>query len=163
MVLEGVVRSACLNAAAGVWKIIYLKCFFTVSEMTCSRIFQLLFILSIPKIETLITWLFLPVFILFRWKQTLGTAVPSRLGLDLAGERILRCRRRGKLPGGGPQAERIPGRDIFHRLVLLCLFLFEWRPFPVCHIRPPGLDGAEHWVHTQDETASICLPLQLRS
>lgn len=149
-------------------KKIDLKCFSTVSVMTCSpRIVQLLFILSIPKFETLITWLFLPLFFIyffsFRWKQTLGTAVPSRLGLDLAGERILRCRRGGKLPGGSPQAERIPGRDIVHRLVLPCLFLFEWRPFPVCHIRPPGLDGAEHWVHTQDETASICLPLQLQS
>lgn len=68
---------------------------------------------------------FLPVLFLFRRKQTRGTAVPSRLGLDLAGERILRRRRRGKVPGCGPQAERIPGRDVFHRLVLLCLFLFE--------------------------------------
>lgn len=149
----------CLNVAAGVWK-------------KTQRIFQLfqswhvLFLFSsycsfFQFSKSLITWCFFCL--LFRWKQTRGTAVPSRLGLDLAGERILRRRRRGQVPGGGPQAERIPGRDVVHRLVLLCLFLFERRPLPVCHIRRPGWDGAEHWVHTQDETASICLPSQLQS
>lgn len=61
--------------------------------------------------------------VLSRWEQAQGTAVPSRLGLDLTGERVLRGGRGGKVPGGGAQAERLPGRDVFHWLVCLSFSL----------------------------------------
>lgn len=65
------------------------------------------------------------VCILSRWEQAEGTAVPFGLGLDLPGERLLRGGRGGRVPGGGAEAERLPGRDVFHRLVCL-----SFRP---CH------------------------------
>lgn len=58
-----------------------------------------------------------------RWEQAQGTAVPSGLGLDLSRERVLCRGRRGQVPGGGAQAQRIPGRDVFHWLVCLSLCL----------------------------------------
>lgn len=169
MFLEGVV---CLKFAAGSWKKrwhtdniwnVFFFCSFSNDTISWSIPLIVHYSESNQKIKHWLNVFFLPVLFLFRWKQTQGTEVPSRLGLDLSGERILHCRRRRQVPGGGPQAERIPGRDVFHRLVLLCLFLFEWRPLSVCHVRPPWWDGAEHVVHTRDEKASICVPLQPQS